>query len=108
VLVPARRFCPRCFVDTDQWLEVADRGHLRTYTIINYKYAGQPKPPPYVIGIIDLEGADVGFVHHVGGIDLSDLEAAAQFLRPGLPVKAVWRQQRQGRIGDIEHFVPVE
>lgn len=108
VLVPARQFCPRCFVDSEEWLEIADRGRLRTYTIVNYTYAGQPKPPPYVIGIIDLEGADVGFVHYVAGIDLSDLEAAARRLQPGLFLKAVWRQERQGRISDIEHFVPAE
>jgi len=108
VLVPARLFCPRCFVDTTQWVEVADRGRLRTFTIVNYTYEGQPKPPPYVIANIDLEGADVGFLHFVGGIDLSDLSAAAQRLRPGLPLKAVWRQERQGRITDIEHFAPAE
>lgn len=106
VLVPARHFCPRCFVDTDEWLELPDRGRLRTYTIVNYAYAGQPKPPPYVIGIIDLEGADVGLVHFVGGIDLSDLDAAARRLRPGLPLKAVWQRERHGRINDIEQFVP--
>ena len=48
----------------------------------------------------------MGFVHFVGGIDLSDMEGAARRLRPGLTLKAVWQQQRHGRISDIEHFVP--
>lgn len=108
VLVPARLFCPRCFVDTDEWLELPDRGRLRTFTIVNFRYAGQPKEPPYVTGIIDLDGADVGLLHFVGGIDLSDIEEAARRLRPGLPLKAVWRQERHGRINDIEHFAPVQ
>lgn len=106
VLVPARQFCPRCFVDTSEWLELPDRGRLRTYTIVNYKYVGQPKDPPYVVAIIDLEGADVGMLHFVGGIDLSDVEAAAQRLRPGLPLQVVWSQERRGRITDIDHFAP--
>ena len=108
VLVPARLFCPRCFVDTTEWLEIPDRGHLRTFTIVNYTYEGQPKPPPYILGIIDLEGAGVGFLHFVGGIDLTDIEAAARRLRPGLSLRAVWREERQGRITDIEHFAPAE
>ncbi len=106
VMVPARLFCPRCFVDTNEWLELPDRGRLRTFTIVNFTYAGQPKAPPYAIGIIELEGADVGLLHFVGDVDLSDLEAAARRLRPGLPVKAVWSQERRGRITDIEHFAP--
>jgi uncharacterized OB-fold protein len=106
VLVPARLFCPRCFVDTTEWVDLPDSGRLRTYTIVNFRYAGQPKEPPYVVGIIDLEGAGVGLLHWVGGVDLSDLEAAGRRLRTGLPVKAVWARERRGRITDIDHFAP--
>jgi hypothetical protein len=28
VLVPARSFCPRCFVTTDEWVEVKEEGTL--------------------------------------------------------------------------------
>lgn len=107
-LVPARSFCPRCFVDTSDWVELADRGRLRTYTIVNYTFEGQPMPPPYMIGIIELEGADVGFTHFVGGLDLSDFDKVAERLAPGTRVQAVWQQERVGRITDIEYFAPIE
>ena len=107
VLVPARSFCPRCFVDTSEWVQVSERGRLRTYTIINYRFEGQPKKPPYIIGIIDLEGADVGFVHFIGEVDLSDFGKVEEVLKPGTLLQAVWAKERQGRITDIEHFVPV-
>jgi uncharacterized OB-fold protein len=105
-LVPARAFCPRCFVDLNDWVEVSDHGTLRSFTIVNYAFAGQPTPPPYVIGIIVLDGADVGFTHFVGGLDLSDLDKAAERLKQNTAVRAVWRQERVGRITDIEHFEP--
>jgi hypothetical protein len=106
VLVPARPFCPRCFVDTTDWVELSDRGKIGSYTIVNYTFEGQPLPPPYVIGIIELDGADVGFSHFVGGIDLSDFAKARQQLKKGSPVRAVWSEERTGRISDIEHFAP--
>ena len=28
VLVPARTFCPRCFIDTNQWVECSQEGTL--------------------------------------------------------------------------------
>lgn len=105
-LVPARAFCPRCFVDLNDWVELPDHGTLRTYTIVNYTFAGQPMPPPYIIGIIVLDGADVGFTHFVGGLDLSDFDKAAERLGQDTAVRAVWRQERVGRITDIEYFEP--
>jgi uncharacterized OB-fold protein len=106
VLVPARSFCPRCFVDTSEWLELPDRGKLRTYTVVSYSFEGQLLPPPHIIGIIELEGADVGLVHFVGGVDLSDLGKVAEQLPADVAVRAVWREDRAGRITDIEHFAP--
>lgn len=107
VLVPGRSFCPRCFVDMDDWLEVPDHGRLRTYTIVNYSFEGQPLPPPYIIGMIDLEGTDVAFSHFVGGVDLSDFNAVRSRLQRGVEMRAVWREERVGRITDIAYFEPV-
>lgn len=104
VLVPARRFCPRCFVNTKEWIQVSDQGTLRTYTIVYYSYPGQVKPPPYAIGVVDLEGADTGFSHYVGGVDLSDPAKAAGKIRVGSKYRAVWSRKREGNIFDIEYF----
>ncbi|MBC7106552.1 MAG: Zn-ribbon domain-containing OB-fold protein, partial [Firmicutes bacterium] len=47
VLVPARMFCPRCFEDTTEWVQVSDEGVVRTWTLINFSFAGQLRKPPY-------------------------------------------------------------
>lgn len=46
VLVPARTFCPRCFVDMEQWVEVSQEGVLVSWVITNYEYFGMPTAPP--------------------------------------------------------------
>ncbi len=108
VLVPARSFCPRCFVDTPDWVEVSQTGILQAFCYTNYRYHGQPLDPPYVTALIRLEGTDVDFVHLIGGIDLTSVEAVSNRLAKGMKVSAVWEKDRQGHILDIKHFEPVE
>ena len=45
VLVPARKFCPRCFEDTAEWVQVSDKGTIRSWSVINFEFSGQPKKP---------------------------------------------------------------
>lgn len=89
VLVPARLFCPRCFIDLTEWVQVSDHGTIRTWTIINFSYAGQPKKPPYINAMIELDGADTRIPHWVGGVDLSDLDKVKEQIGIGTRVKAV-------------------
>ncbi len=105
VLVPPRTFCERCFVPIDEWVEVQDRGTLATYTIVYARFATLP-PPPYCIALIKLDGADTALMHYVGGLDLQDLETAKKALSVGMPVQAVWRDEREGKISDIQYFKP--
>ena len=107
VLIPARSFCSHCFVKIDEWVEVSQEGTLRTWCAINFSYEGQPKEPPYIIGIIDLDGADVGLPHFVGGVELNDFEAVAKKIRIGGRVRAVWKENRTGNILDIDYFQPI-
>ncbi len=107
VLVPARMFCPRCFVDTKEWVQVSDKGLIRTWALITFKFSGQPIEPPYITGLIDLDGADVGFLHCIGGTDLTDLENVKKTIKIGGKVQARWKEKPQGNILDIEYFEPV-
>jgi uncharacterized OB-fold protein len=97
----------RFFEEIDSWVEVSQEGTLRTWCLINFAYEGQPKEPPYIIGIIDLDGADVGLPHFVGGVKLSDVEEIENSVHIGGRVKAVWRKKREGNILDIDYFKPV-
>jgi hypothetical protein len=109
VVVPARKFCSRCFQDVDEWVQVKDEGTLRSWVLINFSYEGQPKEPPYIIGVIDLDGADSGFTHFVGGLPDYDLEEVKRRVRIGMRVKAAWKKRRRkGDIFDIDYFKPVD
>jgi uncharacterized OB-fold protein len=105
VLVPPRGFCERCFVPVDEWVEVQDSGTLSTFTIVYAQFTSLP-PPPYCVGLVKLDGADTALMHYVGGVDLQDLEAAKKALSVGMRLQAVWRDEREGKISDIEYFGP--
>ena len=107
VLVPARRFCPRCFEDTPDWVQVSDKGTVRTWSLITFEFSGQPMPPPHIVGLIDLDGADTALSHFIGGVDLSDLEKVRNEISIGMKVEAKWLDERQGDINDIEYFKPI-
>ncbi|RJP66971.1 MAG: Zn-ribbon domain-containing OB-fold protein [Candidatus Abyssobacteria bacterium SURF_17] len=101
VIVPPRSSCGKCFVPITEWVEVKDTGVVQTYTVVHYAVPGiQPLKPPYAYGIIKLDGADTGFVHVIVGADLTALKA-------GTRVKAVFKEERQGNMLDIQYFTPV-
>jgi uncharacterized OB-fold protein len=103
VLVPARSFCPRCFVGTTEWLATGPQGTLASYTIVPRKQplsdsllASSPTEP-LIYGLIQLDGADTFFVHYMGEIDLRKIQV-------GMKVQAVFREKRDGSILDIAYF----
>jgi uncharacterized protein len=108
VLVPARMFCSSCFAKTEEWVEVSQEGTIRTWVLINFSYPGQPKEPPYILGIIDLDGADAGLPHFIGGVDATDLASVEKRVRIGGRVEAVWKDSPEGFITDIEYFRPID
>lgn len=105
VLVPARRNCERCFTETDEWVQVQDRGHLVTFAINCVKYVGMPDPP-YIMGLVRLDGADTDIMHYIRGVDLSDVDRAGRSLRIGTRMRAVWKEKRTGNVTDIDYFTP--
>jgi uncharacterized OB-fold protein len=108
VLIPARSFCSHCFDRIDEWVEVGQEGVLKTWVAVNFSYEGQPKVPPYIIAIIDLDGADVGLPHFVGNVPLEDFDETAKKVRIGGRVRAVWKEERSGNILDIDYFEPID
>ena len=104
VLVPARRFCSNCFEDATEWVQVSDKGTIKTWSLITFEFTGQAKKPPYIQGLIDLDGGDTALAHFIGGVDLTDLEKAKDEVKIGMRVQAKWRDKRQGNIHDIEYF----
>lgn len=108
VLIPARKFCSECFEETTDWVEVGQEGTIRSWVLINFSYEGQPKDPPYILGIIDLDGTDVGLPHFIGGLPMDNVDTVAGKVRIGGRVKAIWKEKREGLILDIDYFQPID
>jgi len=102
VYVPARSVCKDCFGQLKEWVEVSDRGTVLSYTIDSESKPIHPVDEPVIYGIIQLDGADTGFVHMIGGAD-------PEQLRIGMRVRAVFkpREERIASILDIRHFKPL-
>jgi uncharacterized OB-fold protein len=107
VLVPARTFCPRCFVDTDKWVEVSNEGTVINWAICNLHFFGQPVEPPFITTWIRLDGADNSFLHYIGGFDLSDIDLVKKTMVRNVRARAVWQEEKNGGIMDIKYFKPV-
>lgn len=100
VLVPARGFCDACMEPTGEWVEVGPEGTLETFTIIATAFPGLPKPP-LVMAYVTLDGADTALINFVHGMDLGDIDAAAQKLNQLPRVVARFIDEPKGRITDF-------
>jgi len=103
VYVPARSVCKDCFAQLDEWVEVSDKGTVLTYAIdLESKPVIQPAEPPIVHAIIQLDGADTGFVHMLGEVEPEQLAV-------GMRVQAVFKpkKEREASILDIKYFKPL-
>jgi uncharacterized OB-fold protein len=102
IFIPPRKNCPRCVTADTNWVELPSRGVLQTYTVINFSEPLlQPSEPPYIYGIVKLDGADTGLTHFLG-------EVEPEKLRTGMRVEAVFKkkEERCGRITDLLYFRP--
>jgi len=102
LLVPARSYCDVCMAPTDEWAEVGPEGTLETFTIIATAFPGLP-PPPIVMAYVTLDGADTALINLVHGLDVTDIEAAAQKLNTLPRVRVKFVDEPKGRITDF-HF----
>jgi uncharacterized OB-fold protein len=100
VYVPARSICPCCLVPIEEIVPISDKGVLVTYTRVNHKEPVQPVHGWFMYGIFKLDGADTNIVHFLNGID-------PEYVKPGLPVQAVFKNERKGSILDIAYFKPI-
>jgi uncharacterized OB-fold protein len=100
VWVPARSICVKCFSNLHEFVTVSDTGTLTTYSVVKASQPFYLENPPFVLGIIQLDGADNGLVHFINETKPEELEI-------GMRLKAVFRENRIGSILDIEYFKPV-
>ena len=100
-LLPPRPVCGDCRRELSEWVPVAYEGELVAWTVVHVPIldgrTGEPRPSPYGMGLIRLDGADTTLNHY-----LAEADPAA--LRIGLRVRAVWRPELRGAMDDILHF----
>jgi len=100
VYVPPRSTCERCLADiSGQWVELADTGTVTGFTVIRYEEPHQPVPPPYILALIKLDGADTPLTHIVQGLPVEQMKT-------GLRVRAVFAEKTTSTIMDLDHFRP--
>ena len=100
VFVPPRQTCERCMEDIrDNWVELGNTGEVVNFTVVRYDDKHLPRKAPFVLAMIQLEGADTPMVHILEGVDMDDVKT-------GMNVKAVFAEKTTNTILDIDHFEP--
>lgn len=100
-MVPPRQTCDQTFEDlSGNWVEVGTEGEITGFTVVRYKEPYQPKEPPFVIGLVKLDGADTPIAHLI--------ECAPEAARIGMRVKAVFADEPVNNILEIRHFAPAD
>ncbi len=99
--LPPRPFCGECRLRLDEWVPVRDEGTLVAWTVVHLPIldarSGEPRPVPYGMGLVRLDGADTTLNHYLA-------DAGPERLAIGLRVRAVWRDELRGALDDILHF----
>lgn len=105
VYLPPRPLCGNCRREMHDWVPVGLEGTVEAFSVVYLPILdparGEPRPVPYGMALVRLDGADTALNHYLAETDLARM-------RIGIRVRAVLREPRQGNMGDILHFVPVE
>lgn len=100
VYLPPRAFCERSFEKCDSWVEAGLEGVIEASTIVVRGFEGS-RPPPIAVAYVRLDGVDSAIVNYVEGVDLSDVEAAMERIRPGARVRVRFVDKPRGSITDF-------
>lgn len=105
VFLPPRPACGECHVPLEEWVQVSDKGTVKAFTAIHFKFydanLGRERPVPFGSALIQLHGADSLLNHYLEENDVAKMHI-------GMRVQAVFREQRQGNIGDILYFRTIQ
>jgi uncharacterized OB-fold protein len=101
VFVPPIVNSPESFAPCEELVQVADRGIMTTFCIVNIPVIGRNLEIPYVAASVALDGADISIFALIQ-------ECRPDDVRMGMRVEAVWKPdgEREGSWEDILHFRP--
>jgi uncharacterized OB-fold protein len=92
---------PESFAPCEEFVELAGRGVVTTFCIVNIPVIGRAIELPYVAASVALDGADISIYALVQ-------ECRPDEMRMGMRVEAVWKPdgERKGDHEDIQYFRP--
>jgi uncharacterized OB-fold protein len=99
VYVPPLEFDPVTGAALTDFVEVADRGEVLSWSWAPDPLPGQPLERPFAWVLVRLDGADTGLLHAL------DVDSPAA-VSTGMRVRARWAAEPVGHIRDIVCFVP--
>ena len=101
VFVPPLVNAPDSFAPAPELVEVADRGVVTTFCIVNIPVIGRDLELPYVAASVALDGAAISIFALIQ-------ECKPAEARMGMRVEAVWKPdgERKGDHEDIQYFRP--
>jgi len=101
VFVPPLVASPESFAPCEELVEIAARGIVTTFCVVNIPVIGRNIEIPYVAASVALDGADISIFALIQ-------ECAPAAVRMGMRVEAVWKPdgERQGDHEDICYFRP--
>jgi len=100
VLFPPTEYDPRNSAALDDFVPLKATGKLLYWTWIEEPRAHHNIDQPFAFGMVQLDGADIPFLHRVFAND-------AALLSSGMSVEVQWAAETVGAITDIHGFVAV-
>ena len=100
VYLPPRAFCERSFEKCDSWVEAGSEGVIESSTIVVRGFEGS-RPPPIAIAFVRLDGVDSAIANYIEGMDLSNVDAAMNLIKPGARVRVEFIPEPQGKVTDF-------
>lgn len=99
VIVPPVEFDPDTGEDLTEIVEVGPAGVVGAWAWVTAPHAKHPLDEPFAWALITPDGADTPML---GAVAARSIDAVAA----GLRVVPVWKDEREGHIGDLAHWVP--
>lgn len=101
VSFPPRLICGRCLVKPDQWVRLPETASVATASA-TYDPEDKAREKPRPVIAVRQDGADTVWLHNLP----PDIDFRSVYI--GMPVKAVWAEERKGTWLDIDHYEPIE
>ncbi len=99
--VPARMFCPACFIEMKEKSALEKSGYVYSYTTVNRNRSGESTAEPTIIVLVKFEGVKGGIVHR---LEVDSREKVGFGMRVVPVLKEA--KDRTGALTDIVAFKP--